>query len=324
MALTPLSALKPFYEKRHLLTVLLVFIIIAVILLLVLGVQVILVIAPAALMLALLFFRKDYTDTTRLVILMALAGLGLSLMVELIALHGDIGRMNTVFKFYLQAWTFLALSSAFFLFKLIPSVAEKWTPNWKGVWSTLVGLLVFSVALFPLLASADKINDRMSGSVPLTLDGMEYMRHSTYTEGDTLMDLSQDYDAIRWMQDNVQGSPVIIEGYVSEYKWGSRYTIYTGLPDVIGWNWHQRQQRAINPSEWVYERIDDVNEFYSTNDINRCMEIIHKYGVEYIVVGQMERAVYGGEALQKFAAETGKLWDKVYDSQDTRIYHVKM
>ncbi len=324
MAVTPVSALKPFYQKRYLLSVILGLIVLAVILLLLLGVQVVLAIAPAALLLLLLFFRKEYPDSTRLVILVTLAGLGLSLMVELIALHGDIGRMNTVFKFYLQAWTFLSLSSAYFLFKLIPSVGSKWTPNWKSAWSVLLALLLFSTALFPLLASADKINDRMSTDVPLTLDGMEYMRHSTYTEGDIEMDLSQDYNAIRWMQDNVKGSPVIIEGYVSEYKWGSRYTIYTGLPDVIGWNWHQRQQRAINPSEWVYERIDDVNEFYSTSDLERCMEIIHQYDVQYIVVGQMERAVYGEEALMKFAAQNGKLWDQVYHAQDTWIYRVKM
>ena len=187
----------------------------------------------------------------------------------------------------------------------------------------MFSLLVFSVALFPLFASADKITDRMSKNVPLTLDGMEYMRCSTYQEGDSVMDLKQDYDAIRWIQANVSGTPVIIEGYVSEYKWGSRYTIYTGLPGVIGWNWHQRQQRAINPDDWVYERIDDVNEFYSTSEIERCAKIIQVYGIDYIIVGQLEQAVYGRDALAKFSEQSGKMWEQVYASQDTSIYRVK-
>jgi len=323
MAITPLSALKPFYERRQLMTILLILLIGIVILLLAAGVQVVLIIAPAALLLLLLFFRRDYPDVTRLVILIALAGLGLSLMVELIAIHGDIGRMNTVFKFYLQAWTFLALSSAFFLFKIIPAIATKWNLTWKKAWLALFSLLLFSTALFPVMASADKIHDRMSENVPLTLDGMEYMRHATYSENETLLDLSQDYAAIRWMQEHISGSPVIIEGYVSEYKWGSRFTIYTGLPGVIGWNWHQRQQRAINSSDWVYERVDAVNEFYSTADLKRCLDIIAAYDVEYIIVGQLERAVYGIEALTKFAEQDGETWEWVYDSGDTQIYQVK-
>lgn len=163
----------------------------------------------------------------------------------------------------------------------------------------------------------------MSRNVPLTLDGMDYMQYSTYQEGDSIMDLRQDYDAIRWMQTNVKGTPVIIEGYVSEYKWGSRYTIYTGLPGVIGWNWHQRQQRAINPDDWVYERINNVNEFYSTMDNDRCAEIIQAYDIEYIIVGQMEQAVYGQEALRKFPEQNGKIWEQVYASLDTHIYRVK-
>ena len=56
------------------------------------------------------------------------------------------------------------------------------------------------------------------------------------------------------------GSPVIVEANTPEYRWGNRFTIYTGLPGVVGWNWHQRQQRAVVPSEWVTERIDEISE----------------------------------------------------------------
>ena len=244
-------------------------------------------------------------------------------MVELIAIQGDIGRMNTVFKFYLQAWTFFALSAAYYLFHLLPDIAAKWKQNWRYAWQVMFALLFVSILLFPLTASYDKITDRITEDVPLTLDGMDFMQYSTYLEGETLMDLSQDYAAIRWMQDNISGTPVIIEAHLGEYRWGSRYTIYTGLPGVVGWNWHQRQQRAINPSEWVYERVDDVGEFYMTVDIERCQDLIDKYAIEYIVLGQLEQAIYSQDGLEKFAAQTGVLWDEVYSSEDTHIYHVR-
>jgi uncharacterized membrane protein len=230
--------------------------------------------------------------------------------------------MNTVFKFYLQAWTFLSLSAAFFLYKLVPHVKKQWHPNNSIIWQVILGLLLFSTALFPVLASADKITDRISDATLLTLDGMDYMKYSTYFENDTTMDLSQDYAGIRWMQENIQGSPVILEANVSEYLWGNRYTIYTGLPGVIGWNWHQRQQRAINSSDWVYERINDVNEFYQTDNMDRCEEIINQYDIRYIVVGQLERSLFTEGQLAKFEEQEGRFWKKVFNYQQTAIYQV--
>ena len=135
------------------------------------------------------------------------------------------------------------------------------------------------------------------------------------------MNLSQDYEAIRWIQENISGTPIIIEGTVPEYHWGNRYTIYTGLPGVIGWNWHQRQQRAINSSQWVYDRIDDVNEFYQSDDLDRVQAIMNEYDIDYIVVGQLERAIYAA-GLEKFAAQDDVMWDLVYSQQETQIYRV--
>ena len=85
-----------------------------------------------------------------------------------------------------------------------------------------------------MTAATDKMRDRMSKSTPKTLDGIEFMKTSMYWDMDRQMDLSQDYRAIKWMQENVQGSPVLIEANTVEYKWGNRYTIYTGLTGSLG------------------------------------------------------------------------------------------
>ena len=64
-----------------------------------------------------------------------------------------------------------------------------------------------------------------------------------------------------------KGSPVIVEANCPEYRWCTRFTIYTGLPGVVGWNWHQRQQRVFT-STWVEARVADVGNFYNTVDLS--------------------------------------------------------
>jgi len=168
----------------------------------------------------------------------------------------------------------------------------------------------------------------MESSAPKGLDGMQYMAYTRMYDGPpggngAEMDLSEDYRAIRWMQHNVQGSPVIVEAHTQEYRhWGNRFTIYTGLPGIIGWQNHQRQQRALTPGEWITDRINQVAYFYQTSDREDAVEFLQRYDVEYVIVGQLEQIYYPGEGLEKFASLEGDLWEKVYENGSTTIYQV--
>jgi uncharacterized membrane protein len=135
------------------------------------------------------------------------------------------------------------------------------------------------------------------------------------------MDLNQDYQAIRWMQDHIQGSPVIVEANVPEYRWGTRYTIYTGLPGVVGWNFHQRQQRALLPPNLVTDRVDQIGLFYQTQDIDAARDFLRRYNVSYIIVGQLER-ILAPDGMAKFEQYNNVYWHKVYSDRDTSIYEV--
>ncbi len=77
---------------------------------------------PAVAISGLLFFRKEISEKQRFILVLTCIGLGLTLLVELVVLTGDIGRMNTVFKFYLQAWTCLAISSSWYLSQLLMGI----------------------------------------------------------------------------------------------------------------------------------------------------------------------------------------------------------
>jgi len=106
-----------------------------------------------------------------------------------------------------------------------------------------------------------------------------------------------------------------------EYLWGSRITMYTGLPSVVGWNFHQRQQRTLNPlPRLVEERIANVNAFYMTTDIPTASSILRFYDVSYVIVGELERAYYPTTSLAKFdeMAKQG-LFDVVFHTGDSTI-----
>ncbi len=268
-----------------------------------------------------LLLRPDTPDVKRFVLLMIGTALILTLAVELVVLVGDIGRMNTVFKLYLQAWMLFAVSAAA-AFGWLLNVVPFWTAKWRNVYQGGLYLLLFGAFLFTLTASADKIADRMNPEAPRTLDSMNFMKTAQLWDGD-MMNLDEDYRAIRWMQENVKGSPVIVEAKCTEYRWCTRFTIYTGLPGVVGWNWHQRQQRG-HVSFDVEQRVNEVGVFYTTTDIDWAREFLKKYQVEYIVVGQLERNVYppveGIDGLAKFPQFEGAAWQAVYRDGRTTIY----
>ena len=278
---------------------------------------------PLAAWAGVLLLRPDQSEAKRVVLFLVGTALMLTLTVEVIVLRGDIGRMNTVFKFYLQAWTLFAVSAAAAFGWVLDSI-HRWDGRWRLVWQVVLVALVASAALYPVLASFAKIEDRIALDAPHTLDGITYMQYATYFDEGAELDLEQDYEAIRWMQENVIASPVIVEANQVEYHWGTRYTIYTGLPGVVGWNWHQRQQRTLTPHEWIYQRVDGVHQFYQTEDVDWAVDFLDRYDVRYIIVGQLERAKYAGAGLDKFPAYEGQYWQSVYQDADgeTVIYQV--
>jgi YYY domain-containing protein len=298
------------------------------------GITVLWLALPLAVWAAVLIFRPDISDPKRLVLFMTGTGLLLTMVVELIVVTGDIGRFNTVFKFGVQSWVILGISAAA-AFGFLLAEFRKWLSGWRALWQVTAFILVAGAALVLVVAGADKMRDRMTPGTPHTLDSMTYMAYARYSEYGVDMDLSQDYRAIRWMQDNVQGSPVIVEAAPAgvQYAWLGRFSIYTGLTDVVGWEWHEMQQRVLDSST-VVARGKEVDAFYATTDGAAARLFIGKYNVRYIIVGQLERAKYapgapGGpvqegapDGLLKFEENNNILWNEVYRDGQTVIYKV--
>ncbi|MHB1415370.1 MAG: DUF2298 domain-containing protein, partial [Chloroflexota bacterium] len=247
-------------------------------------------------------------------------GVGLGLFCEFFAIKGDIDRMNTVFKFYLQTWIVWGIASGVLLVLLFDRLA-KVRSMWANGWQAGLGLVVAAVVVYPIVATPARILDRFDPLMGPTLDGEAYMQQATYVDEGRVLALGQDQAAIDWLKQNVTGSPVILEGWAPYYRWGARVSIYTGLPTVIGWDWHEKQQR------WGYQyevdrRVAEVNDAYSSPDPQKALAVLREYGVSYVYVGALETAYYPPAGLAKFDAMVGHELDLVYNAQGVKIYRV--
>ncbi|HQQ76204.1 MAG TPA: DUF2298 domain-containing protein [Thermoanaerobaculia bacterium] len=257
----------------------------------------------------------------RLTLAGAATGFGVLLSAELIVLTGDVGRMNTVFKFSLQAWVLLGLASAACAAR-IAAVLPGLGPAIRHAFRSAFALLLFGGLLYPLLATPARIRDRFDPAGARGLDGSSFLRNAVIDMGGARTPLDWDRQAFVWIQENVSGTPVVAEANTDPvlYGWGNRYAMFTGLPSVIGWRWHEVQQRAATGAEAIDRRIADLGRFYRTEDLDEAARLARRYNVELVVVGPLERAIYGNTGLGKFAA--GGRFTLVYENPGVRLYRV--
>ena len=101
----------------------------------------------------------------------------------------------------------------------------------------------------------------------------------------------------------------MLEANTGLYKWGSRVSVLTGLPTVVGWDWHQRQQRGDFSPMVERTRARRPAHVRQTPDWSQLITLLQKYHVQYIYVGPLERAYYSEAGLRKFRDLVGSVLD---------------
>ncbi len=249
------------------------------------------------------------------VLLLILLGALLVLAPDFVYLRDVFGyRINTVFKFYYQAWLLWSLAAAFGVAVVLQRLRGTWN------WACRIGLLlVLLMALaYPALGLSDKTNDfqvpaflqnlkatqvakdpaaLQTAARVWTLDGAQLFRRQ----------YPDDAAAARWLSTAPAG--VIAEAVSKDaYSDYGRMAVYSGQPTVLGWWWHEYQWRGsvsdlVSPiqnltcrANFSYDsrrmRSDDIDCLYETSSWDEATEIITQYGIRYVVVGTLERRDY--------------------------------
>ena len=185
-------------------------------------------------------------------------------------------RMNTVFKFSLQAWVLLGVSLGAFLPVLWQSCRGRRGPLAR-FWSAGLVLLGAAVMVYPVASIPVRVEERFPSGSPQrnTLDGTAYMVDAVYDApgGSVPVEMRYDREALVWMWEHVQGTPVLAEAPVGFYREGGlRISSYTGLPTVVGA--HQYEQR---PPYQVAGRQADAELLYNTEDPVTALGLIRKH-----------------------------------------------
>jgi uncharacterized membrane protein len=222
---------------------------------------------------ALAFLLRSENNTSSFVLLMIALGALLILGPEFLYLRDNFGyRINTIFKFYYQAWIVLSLAAAYASIVLLR--------NLRGV-ANVAFSIVFVIVLiagltYPTLSLLNKTNN-FNPPFGFTLDDFDRVRRENPEEA----------AAIQWLRSAPDG--VVAEAVGGAYSNYARISVYTGLPTVLGWGNHEGQWRdyALQGS-----RVQDIEALYTTNDWITSQDIINRYNIRYIFVGNLERSTY--------------------------------
>jgi uncharacterized membrane protein len=207
-----------------------------------------------------------------------LIGLGALLVLapEFVYLRDQFGtRMNTIFKFYYQAWLLWSIAAAFAVVVLI----QKLRGVWHGVFLSGFMILLAMSLTYPVLSLANKTNN-FHPPLGWTLDDFTRIQRNDPDEA----------AAIAWLKSAPDG--VVVEAVGGSYTGYARISTYTGLPTVLGWPGHESQWRGGGMDAEERSRQDDIATLYSTPDWQTARDLLKKYNIRYVYIGGLERTTY--------------------------------
>jgi uncharacterized membrane protein len=257
-----------------------------------------LIFAAGVLVLRRSWVNNEEAHPDQFVILMILIGALLAIGPEFFYLRDQFGlRMNTIFKFYFAAWILWGLAAAY-------AVSALWKVRSPGIMLVRISIILPLILglLYPLLGVWTKTNG-FDPPFGRTLNGSMYPSYAP----------EADREAVEWIDTQLKDG-VIAEAVGGSYTYYARVSAHTGLPTVLGWPGHESQWRG--GYQEIGDREGDIRMLYTSPDWATTEEIIRRYGIDYVYVGDLERSTYRPFYEEKF--ET--FMDLIYQNEQVRIY----
>lgn len=203
-----------------------------------------------------------------------------------------IDKMNTIFKFYLCLWFLFAAAGTSLSLYIFSSFAKDLKSKSASIFGRTIQIATLFCITFCWIGTLLNFGvtvffHRTEGPRP-GLDGLAYLSVASPEEA----------KLVSWINNHIQGTPTMLEAQGDSYREFTRMAMYTGLPVVLGWEHHVKQRGT--PAEEVDRRRSDIATIYSTSDAVLADQLMNKYDVDLIVIGDVERKTYSEIGINKF------------------------
>jgi YYY domain-containing protein len=229
-------------------------------------------------------FFETLSTSDFFIIILGLCAIGLIFIPEVIYVEdiysGDYKRANTMFKLTYQAFIMFGICFGYIFLRLL-CFGRTSRQKRYGVAGILLFTLTLCYAQNAVNAWYGNIFDRAGYE---GLDATAFLK----------TEMPDDELAINWLNENVIGTPILLEANGDSYTDYQRVSVMTGLPTVLGWRTHEWLWKS--DTTLLDERTADIELIYTqTNasevliNASEVMELLEKYQVSYLYVGKLEQ-----------------------------------
>ena len=223
----------------------------------------------------------------------------------------DFKRQDTIFKFGLQAW---------FLWGTAASTGAYLTlKRWPLALKLALMPFVLVMATSSLVDTVGRARWWKEDRVQQGYFHLDFVTDRQNWDGWAHLSPGEQ-EAARWLETHTEAGQNILEAEQKEggdFSVYTRYTHATGIPTIIGpqshtFYWspsplrlarHEGEsaneflgRRAGVQYDEVFKRKDLARTAFTTPDAAKRLEILQRYGVRYVVWGELERLQYGQES----------------------------
>lgn len=257
----------------------------------------------------------------RFAFILATVSIGILLGVELVFIKDIYSianppyfRANTTFKFGYHAWSMLTILAGLLAGNMLTNFSSAHKRSLRTIVFATMILAAAAGAVYPYQA----VKQFYGYSTSKTLDGSAWLAQNH----------PDDYATVQYLNNTIQGRPVIVEAVGDSYTEYGRLSVFTGLPTPMGWKTHEwtwRLQKPLpgvqNPETgWgaVAAIAGDIERLYTTTSTAEARELLTAYNVAYVYIGDMERTAYPQLDQQKFYL----LGTPVFQSRQSILFRI--